>query len=222
MKIGVLGTGMVGQALGTALVALGHEVRLGSRTAQNPQALEWATTNGQADGTGTFGEVASWAEVVVNATNGAASVQTLSQIVNEVGESVLIDVANPLDFSRGFPPTLSVVNDDSLGEQIQRALPQARVVKAMNTLNADLMLHPQNLPEPTDLFIAGDDAAAKDLVRGLLTSAGWLPANIHDLGGIEASRGPEMWLPLWLRLMGSTGAAGFNIHVVRGVSDDGP
>ncbi len=219
MKIAVLGTGVVGQTLGTALVALRHEVRLGSRAARNPQALEWATTNGQADGAGTFGEVAAWAEVVVNATNGAASVQLLSEIADQVGSSVLIDVSNALDFSNGFPPTLSVVNDDSLGEQIQRALPEARVVKALNTLNADLMLHPAGLAEPTDLFIAGDDPAAKDVVRDLLTSAGWLPGNIHDLGGIEASRGPEMWLPLWLRLMGSTGSAGFNIHVVRAASD---
>jgi predicted dinucleotide-binding enzyme len=219
MKIGVLGTGTVGRALGTALVALDHEVRLGSRSANNPQAIEWAAVNSRTDGTGTFGEVATWAELVVNATNGGASVAMLSEISDQVGDSIVVDVSNPLDFSRGFPPTLSVVNDDSLGEQIQRALPRARVVKALNTLNADLMLRPQALPEPTDLFIAGDDSAAKELVRGLLTSAGWLPENIHDLGGIEASRGPEMWLPLWLRLMGSTGSAGFNIHVVRATSD---
>ncbi len=129
---------------------------------------------------------------------------------------VLIDVSVPLDFSQGFPPRLSVVNDDSLGEQIQRALPETRVVKALNTLNADLMLNPQLLEAPSDLFLAGDDAEAKDVVRGLLVEAGWEGGNIHDLGGIEASRGTEMWLPLWLRLMGAVGGPRFNVHVVRG------
>jgi 8-hydroxy-5-deazaflavin:NADPH oxidoreductase len=216
MKIAVLGTGTVGTTVATGWLALGHEVRLGSRTADNENALSWLATVDEGGGVGTFADVAAWGEVIVNATSGEASVAVVTGVAEQAAGKVLIDISNPLDFSHGFPPTLSVVNDDSLAEQLQRAVPAARVVKALNTLTADLMLNPAALPEPTDLFLAGDDQEAKDVVRGLLTQAGWESAHIHDLGGIEAARGPEMWLPLWLRIMGAVGNPTFNVRIVRG------
>ncbi len=215
MRIAVLGTGTVGEALGTGFARLGHDVQMGSRTTDNPKALAWVAKAGGAAAAGTFADVAAWGEVVVNATSGVVSLQVLSQISDALAGKVVVDVANPLDFSGGFPPTLAVVNDDSLAEQIQRALPEVRVVKALNTLTADLMLHPELLSSPTDVFLAGDDPDAKAVVRGLLLEAGWLDQNILDLGGVEAARGCEMWLPLWMRVMGSVGTGTFNVHVVR-------
>ncbi len=216
MRIAVLGTGSAGAALGTGFARLGHDVRLGSRTSDNPKALAWASEVGGTASTGTFEDVSAWAELVVNATNGATSVAMLTELADVLKGKVLLDVANALDFSKGFPPRLSVVNDDSLGEQIQRALPDTFVVKSLNTLNGDVMLDPGLLAAPSDVFLAGEDAAAKALVRGLLEQAGWLPENILDLGGIDAARGVEMWLPLWVRLMGPVGGPTFNLHIVRG------
>ena len=216
MRIAVLGTGSAGAALGTGFARLGHDVRLGSRTADNPKALAWAAEVGGTASTGTFRDVCEWAELVVNATNGGTSVAMLTEVGDVLRGKVLIDVSNALDFSQGFPPRLSVVNDDSLGEQIQRALPDTFVVKSLNTLNGDVMLNPGLLAEPSDVFLAGDDDAAKAAVRALLVQAGWLPENILDLGGIDAARGVEMWLPLWVRLMGPVGGPTFNLHIVRG------
>jgi 8-hydroxy-5-deazaflavin:NADPH oxidoreductase len=215
MRIAVLGTGSAGAALGKGFARLGHDVRLGSRTADNPKALAWAADVGGSAATGTFRDVCTWAELVVNATNGATSLAMLTEVGDALSGKVLIDVSNALDFSHGFPPRLSVVNDDSLGEQIQRALPDTFVVKSLNTLNGDVMLNPGLLAAPSDVFMAGEDAAAKDVVRGLLVEAGWLPENILDLGGISASRGTEMWLALWTRLLGPMDGAAFNLHLVR-------
>ena len=128
---------------------------------------------------------------------------------------VLVDVANPLDFSQGMPPTLSVCNDDSLGERIQAALPDAKVVKALNTVTAAVMVDPGSLSEPGTILIAGNDAGAKDEVAALLRAFGWPEDSILDLGGIDAARGMEMYLPLWLRMMGALDTAAFNIRVVR-------
>jgi predicted dinucleotide-binding enzyme len=133
----------------------------------------------------------------------------------------LVDVSNPLDFSGGFPPSLSVVNTDSLGEQIQRALPDTQVVKALNTVNADLMVNPGLLEGRHDLFVAGADVVAKRLVRSLLIEFGWRGEDIHDLGGIAASRGMEMYLPLWLAIMGSLETPTFSVHVVRSTHPPG-
>ena len=126
---------------------------------------------------------------------------------------VLLDVANPLDFSNGFPPTLSVKDTDSLAEQIQRAHPEARVVKSLNTVNAAVMVDPARLPEPTTIFVAGDDEVARQLVRGLLVELGW--SDIVEFPALDAARGLEMWLPLWVRLMGTLGTADFNLKLVR-------
>lgn len=211
MRCAVLGTGSVGRTLAVRLVELGHDVRLGTR---DPSATrtrdDWVELPGVA--LTTFAEATDDAELVIHAGSGAAALDLLAQAGDLTGK-VLVDISNPLDFSTGFPPTLSVKDTDSLGEQIQRAFPDVFVVKALNTLTADLMARPDRLPEPTTVFVSGDDADAKALVTGLLTELGH--RDVLDLGGIETSRGVEMWLPLWLRVMGALGTAEFNIKVVR-------
>lgn len=215
MRFAVLGTGMVGQAIATKLVALGHEVTMGSRQAGNPGAAEWAAAQGATGREGSFAEAAAFGEVVVNCTAGAHSLEALEAAgaANLAGE-VLVDIANPLDASRGFPPTLTVCNSDSLGEQIQRANPEARVVKALNTMNCDVMVEPGTVPGTHHTFICGDDAEAKGRVAELLRTFGW-PEESIDLGDITAARGTEMYVALWLRLYGALGTGHLNIAVVR-------
>jgi predicted dinucleotide-binding enzyme len=214
MRIGVLGTGMVGQTIASKLVELGHEVTMGSRSAGNEKAAEWAAGAGEGATEGSFADAAAHGELVFNCTAGTASLEALRAAgAEELRGKVLVDVANPLDFSKGMPPTLSVCNDDSIGEQIQREFPGARVVKALNTVNATVMV---TGIAGTNLFVCGDDAAAKKQVTALLGDFGWPADSVLDLGGIEAARGMEMYLPLWLRLMGAVGSPAFNIAVVRG------
>jgi 8-hydroxy-5-deazaflavin:NADPH oxidoreductase len=213
----VLGTGTVGRTLAEKLVEVGHEVRMGSREAGNENAAEWAAAAGEAGSEGTFADAAEFGELVINATAGGASLEALRAAGAEsLGGKVLVDVANPLDFSDGMPPTLTVSNDDSLGEQIQEAFPEARVVKALNTVNAAVMVAPGALDESTNLFVCGNDRAAKGQVIELLETFGWLSGDILDLGDISAARGTEMYLPLWLRMMGALETPQFNIRVVRG------
>lgn len=225
MKIAVLGTGMVGRAIAGRLDELGHTVTVGTRNPGQtlaridadamgtPPLAVWASAHPSV-GLGGFADAAAGAELVVNASSGAATldVLALAGAANLAGK-VLVDISNPLDFSHGMPPTLLVKDTDSLGEQVQRTFPEARVVKTLNTLNADLMVHPGTLPEPTTVFVSGDDPDAKVVVTGLLRSFGH--TDVIDLGGIETARGPEMWLPLWLRLMGPLGTATFNLRIVR-------
>jgi 8-hydroxy-5-deazaflavin:NADPH oxidoreductase len=214
MRFGVLGTGMVGQALGGKLVELGHEVMLGSRQAGNEKATAWASAAGHGAGEGSFADAASFGELVVNATAGSASLAALTAAgAGNLAGKVLVDVANPLDFSAGMPPTLTVCNTDSLGEQIQRAFPDARVVKTLNTVNCDVMVTPGLLPASHTMFVCGNDPAAKAHVAELLQSFGWPAGDILDLGDISAARGPEMYLPLWLRLWGATGTGHLNVKV---------
>lgn len=225
MNIAVLGTGMVGRAIAGRLDELGHTVTVGTRDPGatlaraeadgmgNAPYAEWAAAHGGI-GLASFADAAPPAEVVVNATNGAVSLEVLQLAgAGSLAGKVLLDISNPLDFSAGLPPTLFVKDTDSLGEQVQRAHPGALVVKSLNTLNADLMVHPGSLGEPTSVFVSGDDAEAKRTVTGLLAALGH--ADVVDLGGIETARGPEMYLPLWLRTMGALGTAAFNIRVVR-------
>lgn len=216
MRIGVLGTGMVGETLATRLVELGHDVVMGARSAGNDKAVAWSQRFPELAGQGSFADAAAHGEVVVNATAGVASVEALRAAgADNLAGKTLLDVANPLDFSGGFPPRLSVVNDDSLGEQIQREFPDARVVKALNTMNCQVMVDPARVPGDHDVLMAGDDEAAKREVTGLLESFGWPGEAIHDLGGIGSARGLESYLPLWLSLMGALGTGDFNIHVAR-------
>lgn len=214
MRIGVLGTGTVGTTLASRFVELGHDVVMGSRTAGNEKAAGWASGHAERATAGTFADAAAHGEVVVNATAGTSSVAVIEAAgaANLAGK-VLVDVANPIaDY--GPPVRLDPVGDDSLAERIQRAVPDARVVKTLNTVNAAVMVNPGALSAPHDAFLAGEDDAAKATVRGLLEEMGWRPEDIRDVGGISAARAMEMYLLLWLGLAGSMGRYDFNIHVV--------
>lgn len=214
MKIAVLGTGTVGQAVAARLAELGHTVTMGTRDPLATRAREQFV---EAPGVrlATFAEAAADAEVVVNATNGAATLDVLDTAgADNLSGKVLIDIANPLDFSRGFPPTLIVKDTDSLGEQVQRAFPEARVVKTLNTMNASVMVHPETVADGDHtVFVAGNDSAAKAMVTALLTELGH--TDVLDLGDITAARGVEMYLPLWVRMMQVFSGAKFQIKVVR-------
>jgi len=214
MKIGVFGSGIVGQTIGSKVAELGHEVLIGTR---NPAKLqEWLTKAGGNAQVGTLAETAAHGEILFNATNGSGSLEALA-LAGEANldGKILIDISNPLDFSHGMPPTLFVSNVDSLGEQIQRAFPQVKVVKTLNTVTASLMVNPCQLVDGEhDLFISGNDAEAKSRVVNLLTAwFGW--KHIIDLGDITTARGTEMYLPIWLRLWGALGTGLFNVKVVR-------
>jgi 8-hydroxy-5-deazaflavin:NADPH oxidoreductase len=216
MRTGVLGTGVVGRTIGAKLVELGHEVGMGARDAANETAREWAAAAGAAASSGTFADAAEPAELVFNCTAGAVSLQALEQAGDDaLRGKVLVDVANPLDFSRGMPPTLTVCNDDSLGERIQRRFPDTRVVKTLNTVNHRVMVDPGLVPGEHDAFVCGDDEGAKAQVTELLESFGWPHDRIVDLGGIDASRAVEMYLPLWLRLFQTFGTPDLNVRVER-------
>jgi 8-hydroxy-5-deazaflavin:NADPH oxidoreductase len=214
VRIGILGTGVVGTSLGTRFRELGHDVLLGAREPGNAAAAAWAARVGSR--AGTFGQAAEHGEILVNATLGAASVAALGRVAaQDLDGKILLDTANPLDFSRGFPPSLDPVNTDSLGERIQAAFPGLRVVKTLNTVLAHIMVDPTVLPAPHDVFMAGEDPAAKQQAAAMLAELGWPPEHILDLGGIKSSRGTEMYMALWLALDGALGTGNFNICVVR-------
>lgn len=216
MKIGIFGTGMVGQTIGSKLVQNGHEVKMGSRTADNAKAAAWVTTNGANASQGTYADAAAFGEVLFNCTAGNASLEVLNAAGAEhLDGKLLLDISNSLDFSKGMPPTLSVCNTDSIGEQLQRAFPKLMVVKTLNTLNCNLMVNPGALAGAEhDVFVSGNDAVAKNAVVNLLKlEFGW--KNVVDLGDITSARGVEMYLPLWLRMYGAVGSPNFNIKIVR-------
>ena len=215
MRIGVLGTGVVGRTLATKLVSLGHEVRMGSRQAGNENAVEWAREAGAGASEGSFADAAEHGELVINATGGAVAVDALRMAgADNLAGKVLIDVSNPLDFSRGMPPTLTVCNDDSVAEQIQREFPDARVVKAWNTMTASLMTTPGVLAGGDhSIPICGNDDDARRQVADLLRSFGW--RDVVDLGDLTAARGMEAYLLLWLRLYGAAGSPIVNVKIVR-------
>jgi 8-hydroxy-5-deazaflavin:NADPH oxidoreductase len=218
MKIGVLGTGMVGNTIATRLVQLGHQTMMGSRTARSDAGQQWLRSVGGNAQIGTFADTAAFGEIVFDCTNGANSPVALRQAgAANLRGKILIQVGNPLDTSKGMPPSLTVCNTDSLGEQVQREFPEVRVVKALNTVNCDIMIDPSRVPGDHNLFICGNDAAAKREVTNWLSEwFGWKPGNIFDLGDITNARGTEMFLALWVRLWGVLGTPHFNIHVVRG------
>jgi len=215
MKIGILGTGIVGKTIGTKLVQLGHNVKMGSRTANNEKASEWVKTSGANASQGTFAEAAAFGELLFNCTSGMVSLEALKIAgASNMNGKILIDISNPLDFSKGMPPTLSVCNSDSLGEQIQRAYPQVKVVKTLNTLNCNIMVNPSLVPGSHDIFVSGNDAGAKANVIDILKSwFGW--KTVIDLGDITTARGTEMLLPIWIRLMGAFQTPNFNFKIVR-------
>lgn len=215
MKIGVLGTGMVGKAISTKLVQLGHSVKMGSRTTNNEKAAEWVKASGANASQGTFADAAAFGEMLFNCTSGMASLEVLKLAgVNNLDSKILIDISNPLDFSKGMPPTLSVCNTDSLGEQIQRAFPEVKVVKTLNTVNCNVMVNPSLVPGSHDIFVCGNDGAAKTKATEVLKNwFGW--KSVIDLGDITSARGVEMMMPIWIRLMGVLQTPNFNYKIVR-------
>jgi predicted dinucleotide-binding enzyme len=216
MQIGVLGTGMVGKAIGSRLVSVGHEVKMGSRTPDNESAAEWVAEAGETASQGTFADAAAFGEVVFNCTSGGASLDALRAAGAEnLAGKVLVDVANTLDFSQGRPPSLLVTTKESLGEQIQSEFQEARVVKTLNTVNCDVMVDASLVPGDHDMFVSGNDEAAKAEVRSLLGDFGWPAERVIDLGDITCARGQEMYIVLWLRLWGVVGGSRFNIKLVH-------
>jgi predicted dinucleotide-binding enzyme len=214
MRFAVLGTGSVGQTIAGKLAALGYEVRMGAREAGNPKAVAWASGAGPKASQGAFAEAAAFGEMVFNCTAGTGSLEALQAAgAQNLRGKILIDVANPLDFSKGMPPTLFISGGgDSLAERIQAAFPEARVVKTLNTVNASVMVAPASVPGDTDLFVCGNDAAAKAQVTELLRRFGW--KSVIDLGDVTAARGLEAYLLLWLRLWGALKTPTLNLKVI--------
>ncbi len=214
MKIGVLGTGITGQTVASKLVELGHEVMMGSRQEANPRAVVWAKEEANPHALyGTFMNAAAFGEIIFNCTLGTASLEALEQAGAEnLRGKILIDTANPIDRATDMW-TLTICNDDSLGEQIQRAFPETKVVKTLNTVNANVMVDPAKLLERTHVFVSGDDIEAKAMVVRILRDwFGW--REIIDLGGIATSRGAEMYVLLWHNLRNAISSQRFNIKVV--------
>ena len=226
MRFGILGTGVVGKTIAARLDVLGHETMVGTRDPEettsraepdaygSPPFSVWQEEHPEVR-LGTFGQAAAYGVMVVNATAGVVSLEAL-ELAGEtnLNGKILVDIANPLDFSQGMPPTLSVSNTDSLGEQIQRRFPEARVVKTLHTMNAYMMIDPAQLAGADHtVFVSGDDAEAKQAVTELLRSFGW--TDIIDLGDITAARATEMLLPIWLRLFGALQRPIFNFKIVR-------
>jgi len=213
MEIGILGTGNVGQTIGSKLVQLGHSVMLGSRDAAKPRAIAWANDEGPHALHGTFRNAAEFGEIIFNCTLGAATLDALRQAGAEnLNGKILIDVSNPIDYSTD-KFTLTVCNTDSLGEQIQRTYPEARVVKTLNTVNCNMMVEPNKLPGRTNVFLSGNDPDAKETVMKILRE--WFRwKSVIDLGDISTSRGVEMYMALWTNLKQVIPAERINIKVM--------
>jgi predicted dinucleotide-binding enzyme len=193
---------MVGRAVAGRLEALGHDVRVGSRS--------------EGDGAVVFADAAAHGELLFNCTSGAASLEALAAAgERNLAGKTLIDVSNPLDFSSGGP-ALFTSSTESLGERIQAAFPDARVVKSLNTVNCNLMVDPASLPGDHVVFVCGNDEAAKAQARDLLGEFGWPPERVVDLGDITGARGAEMYVMLWVRLWGVVGSARFNVALLSG------
>ena len=228
MKAAVFGTGIVGQVIANRLAGLGHNVTIGTRDVEktlgrtekdmygNPAFAEWKKQN-KSVGLATFKEAATEAEIIFNCTSGKGSVDALRQAGAEnLRGKIIIDVANPLDFSKGMPPSLSPGNTDSLGELIQRTFPEANVVKTLNTMNCLLMVNPLAVAGDHNVFVSGNDEPSKSRVKEILTSFGWQEKNIIDLGDITTARGTEQLLPIWIRLYGVLKTPMFNFKIVVG------
>jgi predicted dinucleotide-binding enzyme len=229
MKISVLGTGDVGQTLTRKLIASGHEVMIGTRDVEetlsrkstnqrNPPFSEWHKENSEIK-LGTFQDSADFGEIVINATNGANSLNALDLAGEEtLSGKIIIDVSNPLDFSHGMPPSLleGLNNNNSLGEEIQKEFPQSKVVKTFNTIWCGLMVNPDMIGGGDHInYISGNDKNAKTKVKELLKEFGWKEENIIDLGDITAARATESVLLIWVRLMGTLNTGAFNFKIVK-------
>ena len=220
MNIGVLGTGVVGETIATALTEKGHNVRMGSRSANNEKAAAWVKKSNNHATQGDFNDAAAFGEIVFLCLNGAHAIDAVRSIeADSINGKIVVDVTNPLDFSKGMPPRLleGLSNSTSLGEEIQKELSGARVVKTFNTMNCYVMVNPKLVNDGDHtLFVCGNDADAKNKVKHFLVdSFGWKPENILDLGGLETSRGTEAYVPFWVMMMQATGSPMFNIKVVK-------
>lgn len=215
MKYSVFGTGAVGTTIAGKLIENGHEVMMGSRTVSNEKGIEWVQSAGSKGKLGTFADAAKFSDIIFNCVKGDASLEVMKLAGSEnLKGKIIIDISNPLDFSKGFPPTLTVCNTDSVGEQIQRTYPEALVVKTLNTTNCKVMVNPALVPGEHDLFLSGNDNNAKTKVRTVLEKEfGW--KHIIDLGDITTARGTEMLLPIWVRLYGALQTPNFNFHIVK-------
>ena len=213
-KIGVLGTGGVGRTIGSKLISLGYEVRIGSRTADNEKAKAWVDANGGKASQGTFDDAAKFGDVVFLCTKGEITMDVIKMINPEsLKGKAVADITNPLDFSKGMPPSLLISNTDSLAEHIQGALPDAHIVKTLNIVNCEVMVNPSiSGGEPT-MFVSGNDAVAKGSITEILTAFGW--TDIIDLGDITTARGTEMMLPIWVRTWVATGDVNIAFKIVR-------
>lgn len=222
MKIAILGTGTVAQSLSEKFIELEYDVTLGTK---NPQETKGRTTPNQVTGVSfsdwykvnskvklsRFANVTQDVGLVINATQGTESLQVLNQIGKEsLKGKILLDIANPFDASKGV---MTICNTDSLGEQIQAAFPDTKVVKSFNTMNAYIMTHPNSIPGNHNVFISGNDEYAKSVVKDLFKTIGWKENNIIDLGDISTARGTELLLPIGLRLYGVFGHSNFNFHI---------
>ena len=222
MKVAIIGSGIVGQTLGKKLVELGHDVVLGTR---DPKKLDeakgwagslsdWLNAVGNKATVATFAAAAAQCEIVINATHGMASLAALQTAGAEnLQGKILIDVANELDFSQGMPPKSMAADTTSLGEKIQAAFPNTKVVKTLNTMSCAVMVNPKQLSDGNHtVFVSGNDPDAKATVTELLQSFGW--TDIFDLGDITSARGTEMMMPIWLLAFGKLGNVPYNFKVV--------
>ena len=220
MNIGVLGTGMVGETIATALTEKGHNVRMGSRSANNEKAAAWVKKSNNHATQGDFNDAAAFGEIVFLCLNGEHALDAVRSVdADSINGKIVIDVTNPLDFSKGMPPQLleGLSNSNSLGEEIQKAWTAARVVKVFNTVNANVMVNPKlvNSGDHT-LFICGNDADAKNKMKHFLVDTfGWRPENLLDLGPIQSARTTEAYVPFWVSLMQAVGTPMFSIKVVK-------
>ena len=207
---------MVGQTLGTKLVSLGHDVKMGARDAKNEKAASFSAKSGDKASHGTFADAAAFGEILFVCTNGNGTLPALRAAgADNLAGKVLVDISNPLDFSKGMPPTLFAGNSDSLGELIQKEFPDAKVVKTLNTINCSVMVDPGRVGGGDHtVFVSGNDVGAKARVTEILKAwFGW--KDVLDLGDITSARGPESYLLLWLRTYVALGTADFNVKIVR-------
>jgi 8-hydroxy-5-deazaflavin:NADPH oxidoreductase len=215
MKIGILGRGNVGRTLAAGFRDRGHEVMIGSRDPGHAELQEWLAGAGEGVKAGTMSETAEFGELLVLALLGVAAEEAIRGAGPEnFSGKVVIDAMNPLDFSGGPPPKLAFSGEDSLGERVQRAIPDAKVVKAFNTIGAPLMIEPRLQGAQPAMFIAGDDAGAKESVADILRSFGW-PDPV-DIGGIEGSRELEALCILWVKVGFVRGAWDHAISLMTG------
>jgi predicted dinucleotide-binding enzyme len=213
MKIGILGTGMVGETLGTKFAQLGHQVKMGSRTANNESATKWVKAAGANASQGTFGDAAAFGEMAFVCLKGAVFLDVAKTLnPTALAGKVLVDVSNPLEFSDGVL-SLSICNTNSLGEEVQKTVPPAKVVKTLNTVNCEVMVDPAKGGNPT-MFLCGNDADAKKNVSDFLKTLGW--RDIIDLGDITKARGTETLMHIWMNLFGLFGNPHFGFKLVRG------